>query len=738
MKERNPVYKVHQRWSSFYSGPPGEVFWSDDARHVFGQYGPDIRKFSVESKTVVGTIENEEDPVIRFAKTSEWIYTCHKSGLVRVWDEDLALSKTFNGYHKTPVIGVAVREPYLVTASSDGILKLWDTVNQACIGVFKDYPTLPTVVKLSETEAAVVLSGYLDGTVVMWDVKSSTSKILKKHQSHVSDVLEFGGVLLTASRDKTLCQWNKKEGEWLPTKMIPTMEVVECLCPYTEESVISGDAKGQIKEWTVPSLVQKPPPKFAKSLLTNKEITRLKKMSDTIAIVQQNIIFQVDSKSEEVQEKYMSNFDDILDLTVVAKDTLAVASNTSLITAHNLKTNQTSFLEGHTDSVLALTACRDGSPRFASSGKDMLVIVWELQDGEYVQIASVSGHASPVGSVALKGDGLWSASKDGIIKSWNIYGVGEVISGKTVIGHKQDVNSIDVSPSGQMLASASQDKQAKVWSTNGLGLMATLNGHKRGIWKVRFSVFDQRVLLTASADATIKLWELDTFSCYRTFDGHLSSVLNCEFLTQRTIVSSSSDFVVKVWDVQSEVCLGSYDDHEDKIWALAVGEDFVVSGGEDSTIMFWKDVSEEIEKEKMEIDAKTVEEDQTLRNLVNQGKHEKVLPIALRMKRGQLAMKTLEQLRRADRLTDVVSKLKKKERYQLLQFIRTWNSYGPRSEIAQVTLNALLKSDPTLLESESILADQGLLGFTKKHWDRVEKLRNKTAIVNALIERVSI
>jgi WD40 repeat protein len=50
----------------------------------------------------------------------------------------------------------------------------------------------------------------------------------------------------------------------------------------------------------------------------------------------------------------------------------------------------------------------------------------------------------------------------------------------------------------------SQDRTAKVWRLPGLTPVATLRGHKRGVWSVEFSPVDQ-ALLTASGDSPAAL-----------------------------------------------------------------------------------------------------------------------------------------------------------------------------------------------------------------------------------------
>lgn len=74
-----------------------------------------------------------------------------------------------------------------------------------------------------------------------------------------------------------------------------------------------------------------------------------------------------------------------------------------------------------------------------------------------------------------------------------------------------------VSPNDKLLASASQDRTAKLWSLTGegsLGLLGVFRGHRRGVWTACFSPVDQ-VLATSSADGTTKLWSLQDFSCLK-------------------------------------------------------------------------------------------------------------------------------------------------------------------------------------------------------------------------------
>lgn len=154
--------------------------------------------------------------------------------------------------------------------------------------------------------------------------------------------------------------------------------------------------------------------------------------------------------------------------------------------------------------------------------------------------------------------------------------------------------------------------------------------------KVEFSPVD-RCLASCSGDRTVKLWSITDFSCLRTFQGHTASVLSVAFVSAGAqLVSGGADGLVKVWTVRSDECEATLDAHTDKVWALTTataprrrrnravvdeereeeeeeeevdGEEnleqaeaesgaegpnsglVVVSGGADSVINVWKDVT---------------------------------------------------------------------------------------------------------------------------------------------------
>ncbi len=79
----------------------------------------------------------------------------------------------------------------------------------------------------------------------------------------------------------------------------------------------------------------------------------------------------------------------------------------------------------------------------------------------------------------------------------------------TLRGHTGYVYDATFSPDGKLIATASQDKTAKIWDAATGKELLTLTGHTDRITKVAFSP-DGKRLATASTDKTTKVWDLNT------------------------------------------------------------------------------------------------------------------------------------------------------------------------------------------------------------------------------------
>ena len=96
----------------------------------------------------------------------------------------------------------------------------------------------------------------------------------------------------------------------------------------------------------------------------------------------------------------------------------------------------------------------------------------------------------------------------------------------TIMGHSKYINSVKVSPNNKLIATASQDKTVKLWSSEDLMQKMQLNGHKSGVWDIAFSPVE-KLLASASGDNSVKVWNLadGVGTCVKTLEGHATALV---------------------------------------------------------------------------------------------------------------------------------------------------------------------------------------------------------------------
>ncbi|VXD12533.1 WD40 domain-containing protein [Planktothrix paucivesiculata] len=159
-----------------------------------------------------------------------------------------------------------------------------------------------------------------------------------------------------------------------------------------------------------------------------------------------------------------------------------------------------------------------------------------------------TGHSRGVRSVDFSPNGefLATASDDGTAKLWDLQGQ-ELI---TFIGHSGWVMSVVFSPNGEFLATASYDGTAKLWDLQGQELI-TFTGHSQRVTSVAFSP-NGNYLATASDDRTAKLWNLQGQELI-TFTGHSQRVTSIAFSPDgKYLATASGDRTAKLWNLQGQ------------------------------------------------------------------------------------------------------------------------------------------------------------------------------------------
>lgn len=235
----------------------------------------------------------------------------------------------------------------------------------------------------------------------------------------------------------------------------------------------------------------------------------------------------------------------------------------------------------------------------SESGLEETTLLVRPSDGQVVRTFTknvqhyvLSVAFTPDGSELITGSGsAFSTGTLGVIRHWRI---ADGVETRTINAHAARLGSIDVSPDGTLLASASLDGTAKLWELSSGALVRTLSGHTGGVNAVRFSPDGARVA-TSGVDSTIRVWEVATGTTALTIPGHAGPVGGIGWRPDGTRILSgggmvfggAGDATVREWDAASGTPAGQYTQHLRTLEAVAASVDgeYIATGGYDGAIV---------------------------------------------------------------------------------------------------------------------------------------------------------
>ena len=785
---------------------------------------------SIET-SLVRTVKPHATPVVVLAvdKTSTLLATGSADGAIKVWDiAGGFVTHTFRG----PSVLVSALLFFEVAAAEDSVSRHKSKKGSKKGGqAIEEGDQATTRFRLA--------SGSQDGKIRVWDLNKRVA--IADLDSHVSNVqgLDYSATqhtLVSGSRDKTIIWWDSRT--WEVRKVTPCFELVEATGFLGDEAQLtySAGTNGAIRIWETASgreVTKEQPAKSEGEAIVSavyippSGLLLCVQVDHTLSLYQPPSTKAGASGLAPLQpfRRISGTHDEIVDLAYLLPDhsLLALAtnsedvrlisvadsdpgSNTSTDSEATYFGQDIALLKGHQEIVLTVDV--DWSGHWMATGsKDNTARLWRIDGskGSYSCHAVFTGHAESLGAVALPkttppasseahDDPLnhppsfcMTGSQDQTVKKWEISR--QQGSGKssralfTRKAHDKDINALDINSSGQLFASASQDKMVKIWDTENGEVQGILKGHRRGVWTVKFAppglpviqgeqgpVAGKGVVLTGGVDKTIKVWNLADYTCLRTFEGHSSSVLKAVWLNvageesaakkRAQFASAGGDGLVKVWDANLGETECTLDNHEDRVWALAVHPDTntIVSGSGDSTVTFWNDTTSETQAAAVEAATKLVEQEQELENYIHAGSYRDAIALALQLNHpGRLLnlftnvvttttpdRGSLSGLKAVD---EVLATLSDEQIFLLLLRLRDWNTNARTAPVAQRILWVLVRTYPaSKLSNLSVKGGRGhrslkevlnaLKVYTERHYKRVEELVDESYLVEYTLQEM--
>ncbi|KST65395.1 WD40 domain-containing protein [Mastigocoleus testarum] len=168
-----------------------------------------------------------------------------------------------------------------------------------------------------------------------------------------------------------------------------------------------------------------------------------------------------------------------------------------------------------------------------------------------------------------------------------------------LIGHKDEVKSVDFSKNSQLIATASGDKTVRLWKWDPnrklqKDFIQELEGHTSIVNGVSFSRNGQYIA-TASSDNTVRLWKKDDdqelYTSKEVLRGHTKWVYGVVFTPDnKHIISASHDTTARIWELFKNKPKNIFQKIDSQIFTVAFGGpngEIIATGSANGKVYLW-------------------------------------------------------------------------------------------------------------------------------------------------------
>lgn len=570
----------------------------------------------------------------------------HKDQVVAIqWLYTEAAEIGING----DAIGTHSDNAYILSASKDALVKIWDVESQHCVETHIAQSNGECWAMGVTPDMSGCITAGSDGELKVWSISLQALHMADHgEEESKSQCLQERGIIRRQGRDRTTAVSFHPKADYFAVhgsdkaveiwRIRPDSEVQKSLARKRrrkrEKAAANADSgvevegdentTATISDVFVPYTIVRAGGKVRAvdwiNTRSHKTLQLLTSCTNNELDVYDIPTFNEKTKSKEEGTEYTRSFSvdlpghrtDVRSLALSSDDKMLASASSGSLKIWNIKTG----------TCLRTLECGYALCCAFLPGDRIVVVGTKSGELELFDIASstliesVPAHEGAVMAIQIHPDGrsLVSGSADKSAKFWKFEIVEESIPGtrrttpklKLVqtreLKVKDDILSLCYTPDARLLAVSTLDNTVKVFFDDSLKLFLTLYGHKLPVLNMSVSS-DSKIIATCSADKNVRLWGLDFGDCHKAFFAHQDSVMQVSFISQppsrdetHHFFSASRDRTLKSWDGDKFEQVQKLEGHHGEIWAMVVSKtgDFIVTASHDKSVRMWSLTDEPI------------------------------------------------------------------------------------------------------------------------------------------------